>query len=352
MSSCDGARALEHLALTRLRRRGPGPGPARGARRRGLPAARRRAGAQPDPDADRGRQPHRPGGGPRPGRRRLPGQAVRLRRADRPGPRLGRRAAAPLPPVLQLGDIRLDPSQPGRVPGRAAAGRSAPRSSPCWSTCWPRRAGWSPPRNCWNGSGTRPPTRSPPRSRQTMYRLRAKLGDPPVIRTVREGGYRMERMIDCPARPRSDPAQPQLTCCTPGSWWRAGGGGAGPCRSSPSGPRCPPTPPRIDIAPDERRPAGPGVPAPRSRCWPWRPCRSVVGWLIAGRFLPAAAHDHRDRAGHLGQQPEPAAGARRPGQRVRRAGGHAERPVRAAGGARSSRSGGSSPTPRTSCVPR
>jgi DNA-binding response OmpR family regulator len=27
--------------------------------------------------------------------------------------------------------------------------------------------------------------------KQTMYRLRAKLGDPPVIRTVREGGYRI-----------------------------------------------------------------------------------------------------------------------------------------------------------------
>jgi DNA-binding response OmpR family regulator len=27
--------------------------------------------------------------------------------------------------------------------------------------------------------------------KQTMYRLRAKLGDPPVIDTVREGGYRI-----------------------------------------------------------------------------------------------------------------------------------------------------------------
>jgi len=28
--------------------------------------------------------------------------------------------------------------------------------------------------------------------KQTMYRLRAKLGEPPVIETVREGGYRIE----------------------------------------------------------------------------------------------------------------------------------------------------------------
>ena len=27
--------------------------------------------------------------------------------------------------------------------------------------------------------------------KQTMHRLRAKLGDPPVIDTVREGGYRI-----------------------------------------------------------------------------------------------------------------------------------------------------------------
>jgi DNA-binding response OmpR family regulator len=27
--------------------------------------------------------------------------------------------------------------------------------------------------------------------KQTMYRLRAKLGEPPVIDTVREGGYRI-----------------------------------------------------------------------------------------------------------------------------------------------------------------
>ena len=28
----------------------------------------------------------------------------------------------------------------------------------------------------------------------TIHRLRAKLGDPPVIRTVREGGYRIGEM--------------------------------------------------------------------------------------------------------------------------------------------------------------
>ncbi len=30
--------------------------------------------------------------------------------------------------------------------------------------------------------------------KQTMHRLRAKLGDPPVIHTVREGGYRIGEM--------------------------------------------------------------------------------------------------------------------------------------------------------------
>ena len=42
-----------------------------------------------------------------------------------------------------------------------------------------------PPRSCWSGRGTRTSTRSRHTVRMTISRLRRKLGDPPVIETVR-----------------------------------------------------------------------------------------------------------------------------------------------------------------------
>lgn len=103
---------------------------------------------------------------------------------------LGRRAGTPLPPVLHLGDIQLDPSS--RVAHRAgrrlalsakelavleyliaAAGRVV-SAEELLDRVWDEAAD--------------PFTTA---VKQTMYRLRAKLGDPPVIQTVREGGYLM-----------------------------------------------------------------------------------------------------------------------------------------------------------------
>jgi DNA-binding response OmpR family regulator len=103
---------------------------------------------------------------------------------------LGRRAATPLPPVLHHSDIRLDPSS--RAASRAgrrlalsarefavleyllgAAGRVV-SAEELLERVWDEAAD--------------PFTTA---VKQTMYRLRAKLGDPPVIHTVREGGYRI-----------------------------------------------------------------------------------------------------------------------------------------------------------------
>jgi DNA-binding response OmpR family regulator len=103
---------------------------------------------------------------------------------------LGRRVAEPLPPVLQHGDIRLDPacrtaSRSGQrlalsarefgvleyLLGRAGRVVSAEE---LLERVWDEAAD--------------PFTTA---VKQTMYRLRAKLGDPPVIDTVREGGYRI-----------------------------------------------------------------------------------------------------------------------------------------------------------------
>ncbi len=103
---------------------------------------------------------------------------------------LGRRPTTSLPPVLECGDVTLDPSR--RVAFRAG-----------------RRLDLSPKEfallECLLGSAGRVVSAEQLLERvwdeaadpfttavkQTMRRLRAKLGDPPVIRTVREGGYQM-----------------------------------------------------------------------------------------------------------------------------------------------------------------
>jgi DNA-binding response OmpR family regulator len=104
---------------------------------------------------------------------------------------LGRRAAVPLPPVLRHGDIRLDPA--ARTASRA--GQRLTLSAKEFAVLEYLLA--APGRvvsaeelleRVWDEAAD-PFTTA---VKQTMYRLRAKLGDPPVIHTVREGGYRME----------------------------------------------------------------------------------------------------------------------------------------------------------------
>jgi DNA-binding response OmpR family regulator len=103
---------------------------------------------------------------------------------------LARRSAAPLPPTLANGDVTLDPSQ--RVAFRAG-----------------RRLDLSPKEfallECLLAAGDRVVSAEELLERvwdeaadpfttavkTTVRRLRAKLGDPPVIQTVREGGYRV-----------------------------------------------------------------------------------------------------------------------------------------------------------------
>jgi DNA-binding response OmpR family regulator len=103
---------------------------------------------------------------------------------------LGRRPAAALPPVLESGDLTLDPSR--RVASRAG-----------------RRLELSPKEfavlECLLASAGRPVSAEELLERvwdeaadpfttavkTTIRRLRAKLGDPPMIHTVREGGYRI-----------------------------------------------------------------------------------------------------------------------------------------------------------------
>ncbi|HEY2794832.1 MAG TPA: response regulator transcription factor [Micromonosporaceae bacterium] len=103
---------------------------------------------------------------------------------------LGRRASVPLPPTLTCGDVTLDPA------GRAAyrSGRRLPLSpkelavleclltyeSAVVSTEELLERVWDEAANPFTNT-----------VKTTIGRLRAKLGDPPVIETVREGGYRI-----------------------------------------------------------------------------------------------------------------------------------------------------------------
>jgi len=103
---------------------------------------------------------------------------------------LARRSAAALPPTLESGDVLLDPSR--RVAFRA--GRRLDLSPKEFALLECLLA--SPGRvvsaeelleRVWDEAAD-PFTTA---VKTTVRRLRAKLGDPPVIHTVREGGYRI-----------------------------------------------------------------------------------------------------------------------------------------------------------------
>ena len=77
---------------------------------------------------------------------------------------LARRTRPALPPVLAHGDLRLDPAR--REATRAGrALELSPKEFAVLHLLLEARAPWSRPRNCWNGPGTRWPTRSPTPSR-------------------------------------------------------------------------------------------------------------------------------------------------------------------------------------------
>jgi DNA-binding response OmpR family regulator len=103
---------------------------------------------------------------------------------------LGRRVTVPVPPRLRYGDISLDPS--GRVVYRG--GRRLALSAKEFAvleyllTSAGRVVSAEELlERVWDEMADPFSTAV----KQTMHRLRAKLGEPPVIHTVREGGYRI-----------------------------------------------------------------------------------------------------------------------------------------------------------------
>jgi len=103
---------------------------------------------------------------------------------------LGRRSAPALPPTLEIEDVTLDPGR--RVAFRA--GRRLDLSSKEFAVleCLLAAGGRVVSaeellERAWDEAAD-PFTTA---VKTTIRRLRAKLGDPPVIHTVREGGYRI-----------------------------------------------------------------------------------------------------------------------------------------------------------------
>ena len=103
---------------------------------------------------------------------------------------LGRRSAVPLPPMLTHGDVRLDPA--GRVAFRAGQRLALSAKEFAVLEYLLASAGRVVSaeellERVWDEAAD-PFTTA---VKQTMHRLRVKLGDPPVICTVREGGYQI-----------------------------------------------------------------------------------------------------------------------------------------------------------------
>ena len=103
---------------------------------------------------------------------------------------LGRRAGAPLPATLTYGDLSMDPAR--RVAVRA--GRRLPLTPKELAVLEYLLAADGRPvpaeellERVWDEAAD-PFTRT---VKTTIQRLRAKLGDPPVIETMRESGYRI-----------------------------------------------------------------------------------------------------------------------------------------------------------------
>jgi DNA-binding response OmpR family regulator len=103
---------------------------------------------------------------------------------------LGRRSAAALPPVLECGELTLDPGR--RTAFRAGRRLDLSPKEFAVLECLLAAAGRVVSaeellERAWDEAAD-PFTTT---VKTTIRRLRAKLGDPPVICTVREGGYRI-----------------------------------------------------------------------------------------------------------------------------------------------------------------
>ena len=104
---------------------------------------------------------------------------------------LARRNGRRAPPVLTAGDVELDPARreatrAGRADRPGAEGARRARGAD-----GRRRRRRRRPTSCSTRSGTRRTDPFTNTVRMTVMTLRRKLGDPPVVHTVRGAGYRV-----------------------------------------------------------------------------------------------------------------------------------------------------------------
>ncbi|HET9092801.1 MAG TPA: response regulator transcription factor, partial [Acidimicrobiales bacterium] len=104
---------------------------------------------------------------------------------------LGRRSGSPVPPVLLLGDLSLDPAR--RLATRGGRRLDLTTKEFSLLECLLARSGRVVSaeellERVWDEAAD-PFTTA---VKTTVRRLRLKLGDPPIIETVREGGYRVQ----------------------------------------------------------------------------------------------------------------------------------------------------------------
>ena len=104
---------------------------------------------------------------------------------------LGRRTGEARPPILQAGDVTLDPARRIADPRRRRARPHASRSSRCCEALLEAQGAVVTPEalleRVWD-ENLDPLSNT---VRMTVMTLRRKLGDPPLIETVRGSGYRV-----------------------------------------------------------------------------------------------------------------------------------------------------------------
>ena len=219
---------------------------------------------------------------------------------------LGRRSPSASPVTYECGDLVVDPARRLAHRAGALAQPSVRRNSPSSNASSRPMAVWSPARSSWNECGTKPSTRSPPRSRPRSSGFGTSWAR---LRSSRPCGRGATGSL--PARRESirerDAVPPEPLAVEKHAAAASGGPVRGHLLLARSRRRCDPLPPRPGIVERGRRPgrwggrrpvatcpdrARSGAPtctsSSCSRSWRWWSLfvlSVALGWVLAGRAL-------------------------------------------------------------------